>query len=277
VSPSQSEDITVKRRTWKKYAGPSISGSGEVLPTPSMADTHWMRAFWLTSMVESGGRIGAIVMYDGTAVTAGLHQAVAVYPRDLKAQGPLFALLRRLDYVVPVPYFLGDLFDEHDWFVAPDSKLRYKSDGDVVEPADIRAVLTPPNGVVPRKGREWDQSVRWAKAFHRLFSLDATLMVQTSYGIEHFVKRAKRLRHTKLDRHTIEQLCYGGECLNPEVFSEHHDVKDAKFAPFLIKQLGTAEYGRWDGARYERAYNYAKQVWPDSLFLGRKPVMPRSF
>lgn len=248
-------------------------------------------------------------MYDGTAVTAGLHQAIAVYPRDLKTQGPLFSLLRRLDYVVPVPYYLGELMDEHGWFVADDSQLRMRTSGEPVEPRVIRDTLTPVGGIVPKSGPQWTQARRWAVAFHLLFSLDASLPVQTKYGIEHFIKKAKRQRHQKLDRHTIEQLFYFDECLNPDVFADNPGldlamamfwqcsvngpapavtrlaktweqepfVKEPEFARKLIRALGTASYGRWDGARYDRAYKYARMVWPDQLFLGRKPIMPRSF
>jgi hypothetical protein len=119
------------------------------------------------------------------------------------------------------------------------------------------------------------------------------------------------MKHKKLDRVTIEDLVYDGECLNPDVFDEcpwtdlamstfwshsvngpapsltrlaralktYPDVRDPKFARKLLRQLANARYGRWvddlPSGRWKRTRDEAMKVWPEELFKGPDAVMPR--
>jgi hypothetical protein len=199
-------------------------------PEGEATTSHVARAFWLTTKVETGAKFGSIVMYDGTAVTAGLDQHIAVYPRELANedhnakddQGTFWKL----------PHYnviLGRVFDllkKHGWYLAQDGVLRYlDSDlvanqpvhaGDAVFGFHIRAELTPPGGAVPRMAGEWrSQSFEWAQAFHHLFSHEAGWKAQVEYGKEHLVKRTKRRRINVGTKKNPEwwkvlQAAYGG-------------------------------------------------------------------
>jgi len=225
---------SVRRRSYGSYAGPSIIGSEEF--DGSGAQEHWDRVLWLTSMVESGGRFGSITMYDGTAVTAGLHQAVAVYPRALRYedwnatddQGSFWQLLRRLEMIPDFPT-LQDLWTAlaaKNWYLATDSTLRYLADatvkvknrskkvkaGDIVYGAEIREEFTPNAGKVPARGKAWEQSKAWALLFHAVFADPKSFKAQVSFGREHFEKVC---RHRTLtvsgERKTVEDWVYGGQ------------------------------------------------------------------
>jgi len=296
----------IRHLKFRKFAGPSIRGTAKQ-NLASMDWPHFDRALWLTSEVESGGRYGAVTMYDGTGVTAGLHQAIAVYPRNLKEQGLFFKLLHRIDAYVPTTYFsLGSLMRGQQWSIAGDGKLRHAGSGATVSPKTFRNIVTPQNGVVPARGASWEQSKRWALAFHEIFADPDSFRAQGEFGREHFVKRCKRLKHPKLDRHTIEDLVYDGECLKANVFSDYPwtdlamatfwshsvngpspaltrlaralkacpDVKDPRFAKVLLRQLANATYGRWvddlKSGRWARTRREAMKVWPLWLFKRRQ-------
>ena len=82
-----------------KFAGVRIRGKEPMqeIAVPS----HLHKAAWLTAGVESGFKYGTVISYDGTGITAGIHQAVAVYPRHLDDQGPLWKLTARVLSAVP--------------------------------------------------------------------------------------------------------------------------------------------------------------------------------
>lgn len=217
----------VKYGKFRSYSGPIIRGT-DPMPSPSgsRADHHVDRAFWLTAMVESGGKIGAVMAADGTGMTIGLDQHIAVYPRELAHedynakddQGSLWKLLYRLETVRSSQSYhkavdvLWDMLLKEGWFVAQDGVLRYLHDqevtvgpktlevdaGDVVFGAQIRDVFTPPGGKVPQKSDNWQRSKRWALAFHAITSHFGAEAAQISYGQEHLVKRTKR-RRLKID------------------------------------------------------------------------------
>lgn len=167
-------DPKVTWRKYKKFSGPRILGSSPMsVPT---TDRHVDRAYWLTAKVESGAKFGAIVMYDGTALTGGPDQHIAVYPKHLADdnakddQGGLWKLLRRLEYTngghVEHMEVLWGMLREHGWYISQDGALRYLEDndkipllggytnaraGELVFGDHIRRVLTPCGvGVVPR-------------------------------------------------------------------------------------------------------------------------------
>ena len=84
----------MNRIVFKEYAGVRIKGQKPLSSFP-LSRRHLDRASRLTAEVESGGRFGSVMSYDGTGMTAGIHQAIAVYPKNLKDQGPLWKLLLR--------------------------------------------------------------------------------------------------------------------------------------------------------------------------------------
>jgi hypothetical protein len=212
--------IRVRHGSYGKYSGPYIKGTEPAMDVPTMESAHWHRAFWQTIMVESGGNIGSIMMADGTGMTAGLHQSILVYPRNLKVQGPLVKMLWLMDHVLPVPYYIGDLFEEQDWYLAPDKRIRYRTSGKEVPPRVLRDTLTPLGGKVPRRGARWEQSKRWAEAFHDLFTARPGRKFQIQHGIDEMTKFARsHLDKKRLGNASIEDAIYRGNAMGPEPFA----------------------------------------------------------
>ena len=289
------------------FSGPVIRGKKPAFATaPQLSSNHLLRAFWLTTMVESGGKLGSVMMADGTGATASLEQVIAVYPRNMKEQGPLFKLLNRIDAVAPVSYYLN--FYGMGWRISEDGVLRDKQ-GKPVAPKLIRDTFTPVGGRVPQSaGDGWKRSKEWAIGFHQLFSLDQTRDTQVRCGIEHITKFAKRVKSKKLLKHTVEDICYGGEVQNPNPFFPQCPQMDLamcmwwnyktnapspalkalnearlaffpldepeQFARCLLNKLRTSRYGRWGTNRYDRSREHAMAVWPPELFEGPDAVMP---
>lgn len=216
--------MKVTHRKFRSYSGPVIKGVGDPIPPPDEPRLlhHIDRAFWLTMMVESGGKPGAVMMADGTGCTIGLDQHIAVFPKELADedfnagddQGTLWKLLRRLEAVRSSQSYhdtleqLWGMFAEQGWYVAQDGTLRYTrarevgmglaikqvEAGDLVFGRHIRNTLTPREGKVPPSGQHWEQAKAWAKAFHALTSHPGGIAAQVEYGVEHLVKRSKRRR-----------------------------------------------------------------------------------
>jgi hypothetical protein len=228
-------DPKVSWRKFKNYSGPRILGSAPMeMPTN---DHHVDRAYWLTAKVESGAKFGAIVMYDGTGLTGGPDQHIAVYPKHLadddltNDQGGLWTLMRRLEYTVGGhTVALEGIWDElraHNCYLGQDGKLRYYQDvgdgvaaGDLVPGKLIREILTPGDrfaskvvgGAVPKTGLDWELSKRWALMFHRVLVHPDTHRAQVQFGIEHLVERTKK-RRIKVEAgawRPLESVGYGG-------------------------------------------------------------------
>jgi hypothetical protein len=305
--------IRVSYGSYGAYSGPFIKGFGDAMEIPTLADPHWRRVLWLTIMVESGGKLGSVVMFDGTACTTGIEQSILVYPRNLKQQGPLPGLLYLLDHVVPISYYdLGTLLADQKWVIAGDKQIRDADKGTIISPKVLRDTLTPVGGKVPRFGPAWEQSCRWALAFHEVFSLEETREAQIKHAMDGFTKFARRECSPQLDKdNTIENLVYGGDVMVPRfqvdtidgaindmamaLFWERktngpvpalkrlkaalnrYDAQDPAFGRFLIRQLSTASWGRWATNRNKRARKFAQQVWPKALFNGPKAVWPAKF
>jgi hypothetical protein len=200
-------------RKFRSYAGPMIKGTVPY-EVPELQHNHVERAFWLTAKVETGARFGSVISYDGTGMTAGLDQHVAVYPRELAGkddgnalddQGSLWKLLRRMEYVQGNPGYQSRLaglwtaFENEGWYVAQDGVLRYALDlrpgdgraGSPVFGREIRNVLTPMNGNVDGPYNR-EQAKKWIQRFHLVFSHPDGFRAQVEFGKEHLVKRTKR-------------------------------------------------------------------------------------
>lgn len=225
-------------KTYGSYAGPVIFGTDLIdKPAGDRVEFHVDRAFWLTTMVETGGKVGAIMAADGTAMTAGLDQHIAVYPKELSHedyraindQGSLWKLLRRLETVRSSQGYhqalntLWKKFEACGWYIAQDGTLRYVAEGevefsggkklrvragDLVFGAQIRNEFTPNEGVVPNNGKLWERSREWAYAFHALTSHVGGEAAQIEFGIEHLVKRTKRRPVTSTGG-GLEEVGYG--------------------------------------------------------------------
>jgi hypothetical protein len=284
------------------------------------------RVLWLTSKVESGGNFGAVMAYDGTGMTAGLHQAIAVYPKeladeDLNAaddQGSLFALVASLPNETTAS--LRSMFASEGWSLIG-TDLRYAKDatvqigsvtvraktGSLVYGDHIRDVFTPVDGKVPRSGPQWDESKRWALAFHEVFSNPKTFDAQVDFGVKHFNNTSQRKKLTVAGRTaTLQEWLYGSGPLSAEadlataVFWSHSvngpsvayriltsvlekDPLPSKgFASRLLRDLAHSTYGRWNfsvpSGRWSRTRLAAKAsgLWPKEFFEPTG-IMPETF
>jgi hypothetical protein len=285
-----------------KFSGPVVRGTIEAFPKiPTLTDTHLDRAFWLTTMVESGGKAGSIMAADGTGMTASMEQLVAVLPRHMDEQGSLFGILQELSKVVDITAFLP--FNEMGWKL--EGGVLKAADGKPVPPAVIRETFTPNSGRVPAKGPQWEQSKKWALAFHRLFVQPETIRLQIEYGIAQFIKFANT-KNPRLGGRTVNDLVYGGKLTQQDPFNGATindlamsmwwcykvngpapaldrlasaarlapNTADPQFGRRLIILLHTSQYGKWATNRYDRTRQYARTVWPTKFFEGPDAIMP---
>ncbi len=237
----------MKRITFKKFAG--VRKRGVVPIALPETNLHIDRAVWLTCLVESGGRFGCVINFDGTGMTASIGQAIAVYPRGLgdetkkNDQGPLWRVLNRLNqlndniYVGPLAYLNSDLRDI-GWFVSPDNKCRSIRTGKLISGQAIRKEFTgSADGVMPVKGQDRKRAERWVKSFHDVFASLSTHDLQLALEKEHFVKRADRvkLRFCK-DRskrlYTLQDLIYEPEHISSITVNQMGSEMDLAMAMY---------------------------------------------
>jgi hypothetical protein len=299
-------DPIVKHGAIGQFSGPVIRGT---LPAyakpPTMQDTHLDRAFWLTTMVESGGMAGSIMAADGTGMTASMEQLVAVLPRHMDEQGALFEMLQELTKIIDITEFLP--FAEHGWKL--EGSVLKAADGKPVPPRVIRNTFTPNDGRVPASGPQWEQSKKWALAFHNLFAQPETIKFQIDYGIAQFVKfgNSKNPRlGNGVTKRSVNELAYNGKLIEHDPFNGvtvndlamamwwcykvngpapaldrlasaaklHKDPTDPEFGRRLIVLLRTSQYGKWSSNRYDRTRQHARTVWPVKFFEGPDAAMP---
>jgi hypothetical protein len=234
---SEGTRMGVKHGSYGKWAGPYIIGTrnSATVKMPDPEAPFMMRAFWLTIMVECLARFGVINMRDGTGVTAGLHQAPGCLPRNVKAQGSLFKLLWRIMHVLDLDNTrLGAMLKEQGWTIV--GGILVNSSGTPVRGSLFRSVVTPPNGVVPSEGKQWNVARRWALAFHEVFTMRATERVQMLAGIEAMQKDICRFRTVKyLGGETLENIAFGGNALRPTPFSaDEADLAHALLLSFAV-------------------------------------------
>jgi len=249
----------MKRIKFKKYAGLKIVGKVAQQPV-NFESSHLDRASWLTAEVESGGKFGTVMNFDGTGMTAGLHQAIAVYPRYLddekinNDQGPLWKLLNRMRLLAYDSITLLRIFDrlyDFGWYLAEDATLRYTGNGDIVDGKGIRDRLTGSrDGVMPLKGNDRAIAEEVIKLFHEAFSDHKTFEAQIAFGKEHFIKRAERTnlrfcKKTTHKRYRIMDVLYDPEfhMTHPESLPwdcKEMDLADAMFWSNTVNAPGAA-------------------------------------
>jgi hypothetical protein len=211
----------LKRVTFKEYAGVSIKGDVDLGPP---GPRHMDAASWLTAQVESGGKFGTVISYDGTGITAGIHQAIAVYPNELTFkddgnalddQGPLWKLLDRcfkahpdLQLVTDMKQYLFDLGMVLVNGVVHDSRTEKPVHGRF-----IRHVLTgSTEGVTPLDGPGRKRAEEAAGMFSVFFSDLRMQKIQLEWGGEHLLSRVQKtkLRYLRENyRHmTAQEILY---------------------------------------------------------------------
>lgn len=187
----------MKTINFNKYSGFRIRGKEPIGGV--FSSSHLAFASRITSMVESGGRYGTVISYDGTGMTAGIHQAIAVYPKYLykgaNSQGPLWKLLTRIMALNPSLLALVNVQEclfEGGMTLASDGIVRHLGSGNAVSGEDIRSELGTPGGRVPDLSIKRARAVRYIHLFHDIFSDKRTFEIQQLFGESHFIKSAER-------------------------------------------------------------------------------------
>jgi len=264
-----------RRVTYKSWAGIKISGTREF----SLLDDqeHMLRAVWLTSSVEVGGKYGAVQGYDGCGMSAGLEHKIALYPKSM-TQGSLWGLLANLPrYKSKAVEALIGALENKGWYLdAGRGVLRYRNTGAPVAAADIREEFSPPGGVVPVSGPSFDKAVKWALLWHEAFSDPVTFreqIIQAKAGLLNSHKDLESKVYKKycgLEDASAAEL---GKNISPELdlamcvyhsFSVNAPSKARKvledalktspekdFCKKLISGLGKNDYANWK-QRYKR-------------------------
>jgi hypothetical protein len=234
---------------FRDYRGLQINGT--VLLGSDGLNTHLDEVSWLTAQVESNGRFGSVMNYDGTGMTAGIHQAIAVYPRAVRDnnlkndQGPLWKLMSRMKSVGLLVAIESHL-EEYGVYLSSDSKCLWNREGKIVEGKFIRSMFTgDEGGVMPTSGRGRRECTRWVKEFHEAFSDEAGFGVQLHYGAEHFEKMSRKpLRYCHDDEisgRSILDVFYGGTPLSSTVdLPEHYSLAMSMFWSHSVNAPGFA-------------------------------------
>lgn len=300
--------ITTKWVKYKIWSGCAISEGTKWILTNEQKEQHMYRAMYLTSQLETFGKFGPINSYDGAGISAGLEHNIAVFPKTM-TQGPLWKSLRELELYAPC----GDLrklwgeLKNNNKYIDQDGVLRNYSNGAIITAAEIRDMVAPPGGKVPKTGPNWDSAVKWALLFHKLFTNPITFTVQINSAIRSLVsgngvaesdayKITVGVDHpTALQRigqispeYDLAWCVYHSFSVNApgmarKVLSNSHPDKTSSWPHRLIRALGTTNYGRWHdttdrGNRYDRTRLAAMHsgLWPNELFVGPKAIMPEN-
>lgn len=222
----------MRKITFNKYSGLKIKGE---TPIELESTLHLDLASYITTQIESGGVYGTVMNYDGTGMTAGSHQAIAVFPRNasdgIESQGPLWKLLSRMMALDPTPLALVDIIDEMydaNLVLGEDGKVRYQKTGAYAAGESLQDFFGTPGGVLVERGADRKRAEIMISLFHDLFSCPSTFKLQERYGLEHFVKASERskLRFSKVPRTrglTIQEMIY-----DPMV-EQHVSLVDSEF------------------------------------------------
>lgn len=179
---------------YKNYQGLRMTGA---VPLEAPGFWHIDEISWLTACVESGGKFGCVMNYDGTGMTAGIHQAIAVYPSAIKDnnarndQGPLWKLLARLGGL-GITGEIEDHLEAWGCTLTADGKCVSSLTGDLVSGPAIRRMFNGDSGGwMPLDRTIRKECVRWVKEFHTAFSDPLGFQTQLAYGHNAFEKFAR--------------------------------------------------------------------------------------
>lgn len=305
------KEIEIKFRTWKEYSGCLINTEFTVYPNPNTTN-HLDRALYLTSLVEVGAKFGLVQSYDGAGMSAGLEHKIAVFPKDLKAQGSLWEMLNQIRTSVPPTSCpplveLLEAFRKAGWTLDSAGVLRSLKTGSRVSGEEIRNEFTPFGGKVSRTGHTWEKAKGWAILFNKLFNHPATFHCQIESAKKSLLM-SNKTGETEAYKATtgVENpvVLSVGENMTPEqdlawcVYHAHsvngpapardclkrsNPNSDASWPSRLIRTLGLKEFGKWkdtDGedSRYDRTRVLAMKsgLWDESLFVGSNVLMPKN-
>jgi len=277
--------MDIKWAQYSSYSGPVIYGT-EKIDVP-ITTNHVTRAWYLSTMVETGGKRGSINMYDGTAITAGASQYAGVLKDG--AQGKLWDFL---GYMTEWSVYLSDNFKQNLNALhkkLADNKLTLLSgklllDGIPAVGEALKDIFTPPFGVVPRSGKDWDTAASWAETFYKVFSDPDGFELQDRFDKIQLVNRCKNQFITLDGKKQSVNVCvyidgmetsdigqysdgwttdgandlalcvYQSHAVNApaiatrilqEVLQDTY-LADEDFSYLLIKQLANSNYGQWN-------------------------------
>lgn len=227
------------RIEFKKFAGVRINGITRMPKPSNLSRSHLARASYLTAQVESGGRYGTVISYDGTGITAGIHQAVAIYPANVadknvgNDQGPLWRLLyslkdyweKNLAYTAPFPEsaaspnFSWPMFETglaaEGWLLASSGLFHLDTLRRVSGQSIRETFVGSADGVMPVAGQGRKMAETWADIFHKLFSSEWTFETQLAFGDSFFamdsIKKLRFCSKGSLRETTIAGYFYEGK------------------------------------------------------------------
>ncbi len=229
-----SKGAEVRWASYGSYSGPMVSG-GLPLAVPTATASHIERAYWLTAKVETGGMIGKVIAYDGTCMTAGPDQHIAVYPKELASedyyadddQGSLWKLLRKLEETIGtgVNALLAELRSQNLYLSAAgrvlyledadpviSGKRKVVTAGSVAHGNYIRDTWTGPGGQVSKSGPRWDKAARWALLWHNVTMDPRGHRAQIDFGMDHLVDRStRRTLIVAGQKRDVERVLYGDQ------------------------------------------------------------------
>lgn len=305
----------MKRIEFGKYAG--VRMLGKTLIEPIDPTWHLDRAEWLIAMVESGGKYGSVHNYDGTGMTAGLHQAIAVLPKSRK-QGTLWGLLGTirsstvgrsiglLEALVDAGYSLrgGFLVHAGSRELVPFEEIRDQFSGSA-------------DGYVPKEGVHRLRAEKWVRLFHNCLSNPVTFPAQRFEGKDWCKTQVRRAlsASSAYSELRVSDLLYDSEplagvtwerigmardlalsvfwaysvnaptkalkilCRTVDAFDPREESLD--FAMALVRRFARSTFGRWHytrrNGRYQRTRLAAMRGWPVDLFEGADAIMPAEF
>lgn len=260
-------------RKWKEYSGALIRGTGQFLPREDF--TFWEKAVWLTTQVESGGRFGTIISYDGTGITAGITQTIAVYPRELESedgnalndQGPLWNLLNQIREANPkTTYHLEAALKEKNLVLNSEGVLLKLPEEEVAAGQYIRNVLSPTNGKVKRFTSDWKTTKQWALLFNEVFANPDSYEAQVLHSVNHLQTIVNRK-----NRHCDIQKLF--EVYDEDIHQESSiQLAMSIFLSFSVNAPSMAYRKMRQALEIEKALSRDKRKAPQSQDLARRII-----
>jgi hypothetical protein len=246
---------------------------------------------WLATHVETGGIIGTIQSYDGAGMSAGLQHEIAVFPRTLDEQGPLFKSLDRVrdsGPSNPEVVALMKAFDEVGWLLDPNGVLREKGSGRVIPGSEIRQEFTPDDGKVPSSGPKWEKAKKWALLFFSVYNHpnQVDILVKLASASMSSLGRFERPAYKQITNTEDPSVLVLGQNIRPDqdlalcVYQSHavnapsiaknvllasRPDSTSEWPGRFLKALNDTKWGNWD-RRWIKTRRYAMKLWPMELF-----------